>query len=127
MISIKGIILGTIAIMIMDLVWAIVAIPLFAENMSEETLKYLQTDTSFLLFAMVFGTLSTVVGGYLTARIASEAKYLNSGIVGLIDIVASLLLGGEYPLWFTFLTYISILPSALLGGYLASPQQSSYA
>jgi hypothetical protein len=71
-------------------------------------------------------TLSTVVGGYIAARVAKEAIYLNSGMFGVIGISIGLLVGGEYlsgeyPLWFTVLGYISITPSALLGGYLAGP------
>lgn len=127
MISMKGIILGTIAIIVIDIMLGIVSFSLFAENMSEEALKALETDTGFLWFAMVFGTLSTVIGGYIAASFAKEAIYLNSGMIGVIGIVIGLLIGGEYPLWFTVLAYISILPSALLGGYLASPGQTSYA
>jgi hypothetical protein len=126
-ISIKGIVLGTIAVIVIDFVGAIVSIPLFAENMSREALKAVKTDTNFLLFALVCGTLSTVVGGYIAARLAKGATYLNSGMFGVIGIVIGLLVGGEYPLWFSVLAYIPILPSALLGGYLAGLRQTSYA
>jgi hypothetical protein len=129
-ISIKGIVLGYIAgnvtSITLGFMFALVAGPLFFENMSEEDLIALGSTTSVLLSSILFNALSTVVGGYIAARVAKEATYLNAGMIGVIVIVAGLLFGGEHPLWFTVLAYISIPPSALLGGYLAGLRQASY-
>jgi hypothetical protein len=130
--SIKGIVLGTIAVFVIEVTLGFMlgfgASVLSVDLISEETLKAgLKTNTGLLWFGMVSGTLSNVVGGYIAARLAKEAIYLNSGMIGMIIIVIGLLSGGEYPLWFTVIAYISTLPSALLGGYLAGLRQPSYA
>jgi hypothetical protein len=127
-ISIKGIVLGYIAgnvtSITLGLMFALVAGPLFFEDMHDPIT--LGSTTSVLLSSILFNALSTVVGGYIAARVAKEATYLNSGMIGVIVIVLGLLFGGEHPLWFNVLAYISIPPSALLGGYLASLRQASY-
>jgi hypothetical protein len=98
---------------------------LFFENMSEEVVITLETAIVVLLFFIIVGTVSTVVGGYIAARVAKKAIYLNSSMVGLIGIVIGLLSGDEHPLRFNVLASIFILPSALLGGYLAGLRQTS--
>jgi hypothetical protein len=130
--SIKGIALGIIAVFVIEITLGFVlgfgASVLSVDLMSEEALKAgLKTNTGLLWFGMFSGALSNVIGGYMAARLAKEAIYLNSGMIGVIIIVIGLLAGGESPLWFTVLAYISTLPSALLGGYLAGLRQTSYA
>ena len=116
-ISIKGILFRYDAVVVIDIVLGTASVALFAGNIPEASLNALETNTGLLLFIMIFGTLSTVIGGFIAARVAKEEIYLNSGMVGVIGIVLGLLVGGEYPIWFTVLSYLSIIPSALLGGY----------
>jgi hypothetical protein len=127
-ISVKGIVLGivvgNVAYITLGLIFALLSSPLFCSNISEKALA-----TILMLFSLLFGAASMVAGGYTTARVAKDATYLNSGIFGVIVVILGLLFGGERPLpiWFIVLSYISILPSALLGGHLAGPRQTSYA
>jgi high-affinity Fe2+/Pb2+ permease len=120
-ISMKGVVLGFIVGHVTNFTLGFVLAMVFS-------LGYLgQTNTVILWSGIIFGALSTAVGGYIAALVAKEAIYLNSVMIGVIVILMGLLFGGEQPLWFSVLAYISILPSALLGGYLAGLRQTSYA
>ena len=121
--SIKGIILGALAVFVIDVISGIAMIPIFAESMSEESLMLLQTETGPLLYSLFLGTISTIIGGYIAARYAKEALYLNAGIIGLFGIVIGLLINSEFPLWFNIIGYTTVVPAALIGGYFATTRK----
>ena len=119
-ISIKAVLLGCLVALGIDIFSGLAFIPLFAENMSEKALNTLGTETGPLLFCLILGALSTFLGGYIAAKAAKTAPYLNSGIVGLAGLAIGILLGSKTPLWFNLVAYASVIPAALLGGYFAS-------
>lgn len=84
-------------------------------------------STNFLLGSIILGTLSTMVGGYLAARIAKKEPYWNAGAIGVLGIVLGLLLAKDYPLWFNVVGFLLALPAALLGGHLARSRINKYA
>src|SRR5262245_56008392 len=94
-ISIKGIDLGYIAANFANItlafVFSLLTVPLFCRNTSEEVLTTLDRSTVLLLLAIVVTALSTVVGGYVAARVAKGAIYLNSSMIGVIVFVLGLL------------------------------------
>ena len=132
-ISIKGIALGAIATIILDLIVAVVLMIIFgghvfksgmpAQQMAE-ALTAVARGNDFLIASLILGTLTTVVGGYIAARIAKKEIYLNSGIVGLIGMVLGVFLGGQSPMWFNAAGFLTTVPAALVGGYLAKSRQS---
>jgi hypothetical protein len=132
-ISIKGIALGAIATIILDLIVAVVLMIIFgghvfksgmpAQQMAE-ALTAVARGNDFLIASLILGTLTTVVGGYIAARIAKKEIYLNSGIVGIIGMVLGVFLGGQSPMWFNAAGFLTTVPAALAGGYLAKLRQS---
>ena len=115
-ISIKGIFLALLAIVVLDVLAALVAIPLF----SEESTNALYQNNYPLLWSLVAGTLTTVLGGYIAASFGKLAPYKNSAIIALIGVVLGVLLAGEEPLWFDVIGFIIVIPAALLGGYIVA-------
>ena len=91
------------------------------QQMNEE-IAALTHNRDFLLWSLILGTLSTIVAGYVAARIAKKEPYLNAGVVGVLSIVMGLIFFGDHPLWFNVLGFLSIIPAALLGGHLARPR-----
>ena len=72
----------------------------------------------------MLGSLSTVAGGYVSARIAKRLPYMNSAAVGVVGLVlGAFLADGTLPLWFNLLGFASVLPMALVGGHLAKRHQ----
>jgi|SRR5271157_1097391 len=136
-ISIKGVILGIVVALILDIIaafvmGAIVGVSLFKEGMTQQQLKEAVVavilSTGFLLGSGIFGTLSTILGGYIAARVAKNNYYMNAAVIGVLGIVLNALTGTDYPLWFNSSAVLLVLPAALLGGHLARPrvQGSAY-
>ena len=66
-----------------------------SEQLSAAVLAVLQ-DTGFLLASLAYGTATTVIGGYVAARVARAYPYFNALAVGVLGIVLGLLLGGMH-------------------------------
>ena len=119
-ISIKGIIFAVLAVVILDTISGIALIPIFVKDMTEESLKVLSHEVGLLIFSMFFGTISTVIGGFIAAKYGKLAPYKNAAVIGVIGIILGVLLSSNYPLWFNVLALLITLPSALLGAYFVA-------
>ena len=126
-ISVKGVLLGVLADVAGSTVSGIIMIPIFGGNILTEEMSDKELDEAihamtqgneFLLTSLVVGLIFTVIGGYVAARVAKKGIYLNSGMVGVIGVVLGILLAGETALWFDVAGFISVIPAALVGGYL---------
>jgi drug/metabolite transporter (DMT)-like permease len=123
-IDIRAILLATLAVFGIDYISRIVLVAVFGDPIvdgSDEELKAaaaaLLRNTGFLRGALVLGTASTVVGGFLVARIARSIPYFNALAYGLLGVLLSLLWTGESPTWFRVLGIGLTVPAALLGAY----------
>lgn len=124
-IDIRAILLATLAVFGIDFVSSIALFAVFGDqvaNGSEEQVRNvveaLSKNPGYLRTALVLGTASTVVGGFLVARIARRIPYFNALAYGLLGIALSLLwTGGETPTWFTVVGIGLTVPAALLGAY----------
>lgn len=76
-------------------------------------------STGFLLSALAYGTVTTIFGGYLAARIAKRLPYFNAAALGLASAAIGILLSGNSPLWFNIVGFFVTLPAALFGGHLS--------
>jgi len=124
-ISIKGVIFGVLAIFVIDLLSGIYGIILFADGMSEEALILASQSQNYLLWGLLVGTASTVVGGFIAAKIGKLAPYQNASVIGILGVVIGIILGGENPLWFDVTANLTVIPAALLGGYLVVRKHAS--
>jgi hypothetical protein len=130
-ISIKGVILGIVVALILDIIaafvmGAIVGVSLFKEGMTQQQLKEAVVavilSTGFLLGSGIFGMLSTILGGYIAAQVAKNNYYMNAAVIGVLGILVNALTCTDYPLWFNSSVVLLVLPAALLGGHLARPR-----
>lgn len=80
-----------------------------------------QQMDGYLLCGLVVGTLTTVLGGFAAGRMAKQLPLLNACAVGVIGIGLGLILGnpGESPWWFNVIGYLTNVPAAIAGGYIA--------
>jgi uncharacterized membrane protein len=79
------------------------------------------SDTGFVLLAFIFGTATTILGGYVCARIAKVFPYYNGLAIGIVGFLFTLLVMGEAPWWYTALGLIMALPASIYGAHLAKP------
>lgn len=131
-IDIKAIVLATLAVLGIDFVSGSVLFAMFADiptNATEEQTRAaavaLSRDPEYLKSALILGTASTVVGGYLVARMARAVPYFNALAFALLGIVLALLISVEMPLWFMVVGFGLSVPAALFGAYLMKRQNRS--
>jgi len=123
-ISIKGIVIAIIVTIVLDTIGGFAGIPLFAEAMTEDATLAIQKQSSFLIYALVIGLLTTVLGGYICARYGRQAPYKNAVIFGFIGVVVGLMLATFDPIWFDVVGFITVIPAAMLGGYFVASKNA---
>lgn len=117
-ISFKGIALGILAVILLDTLSGIALAIIFLENTSPEAFDALNKEASPQIFSIFFGTLSTIVGGYIAAKYRPTAPYKNSFIIGAVGFIIGVVLAENHTTWFNVIGFTTVIPSALLGGYL---------
>jgi hypothetical protein len=128
-IDVKAVALGTILTFLLDMVVGVAMLFLFGQGafqpgMTEAEASAVLTEIlqqpSYLFLGFVLGTSTTVVGGYVGARIAGRLPYLNAATIGLAGIVLGALIGNsDAPTWFVALAFAVNIPAALFGGHVA--------
>jgi len=126
-ISIKAVVLATLAVLGID----VIAGYLLASFYGGEAVRDATTDEEiaavsaallanrgYLAAILVEGTATTVLGGYLAARLARVTPYFNALAFGVMGLVLGALLSVDVPTWFRALGLSLTLPAALVGGYL---------
>jgi hypothetical protein len=108
---------------------AMVLGPPLTEGMSQEelnaALKAVSLTQEFLLASLVYGTATTVFGGYVAARLARRTPYFNAMAVGVLGIVLGLMVGADdTPGWALAAAYLLNVPAAVLGGHLAQAKRA---
>lgn len=127
--SAKAIVLGALVMVALDLLTGVVSYFVFGgdtlqagatQDEIRAVAELLQQNNGYLLTALVFGTLTTVLGGYVTARLARQVPLLNACALGALGIGIGLVMGGpgQSPLWFDALGTLAIVPAAIAGGFL---------
>jgi hypothetical protein len=124
-IDIKAVVLATLAVFGIDFFSGVMLFAVFAEvplNATQEQVQAaslaLNRNGDYLTAALVLGTASTVLGGYLVARMARSVPYFNALAFGVLGVVLALLLSRDLPLWFMIVGFGLTLPAALFGAYL---------
>jgi hypothetical protein len=92
-------------------------------NMSQEaTRELLETisgTTPYLPTLLVCGSLTTVAGAYLAARLARRIPYYHGLAMGLIGIAFGLFFWSNQASWLDYLGLLSTIPLSLFGAHLA--------
>ena len=94
--------------------------------MTDEQLKQAAAamvgQPGYLTAALILGTGSTVLGGYLAARLARTVPYFNALAFGVLGVVLGVLTSSELPTWFRVVGLGLTVPAALIGAYVAKRQ-----
>jgi hypothetical protein len=132
-ISIRAVILASLAVLGVDILSSVVLTQLFGgpgfdseltdEQIRAASLALLQ-DVRYLTLGLFLGTASTVLGGYLAARLANSVPYWNALAFGVLGLLISMIGSGDLPTWFKVVGLLLTLPAALLGGHLAKLRTS---
>jgi hypothetical protein len=130
-ISIKAVVLASLAVIGIDIVSGIVLAAVFggpslSAEMTDEQLREaaaaMVQQPGYLTAALILGTASTVLGGYLAARLARTVPYFNALAFGVLGAVLGLLTSSELPTWFRVVGLGVTVPAALVGAYFAKRQ-----
>ena len=131
-ISPKAVLLATLAVFGIDTISIVIITGIFAPplgNLNDEQIKAvyqaLNHDRGYLTAAIVLGTASTVIGGYLAARLAPTLPYYNALAFGLLGILLGALIPADVPAWFNVIAFGLTIPAAVLGGHLWKRQKDS--
>ena len=85
-------------------------------------------DPVFLVAAFVLGTVSLIIAGFATGKIAGRDHVRHAAWTGAILLALYVVLtlipteGPREPLWYEALSLMTTVPAAMLGGYLAAPK-----
>jgi uncharacterized membrane protein AbrB (regulator of aidB expression) len=133
-IDLKAILIAAVSMFILDLISGVLLLPFFADinvldgasaEQIEQAIKAISLSNTYLISAFICGTITTILGGFLAAKIAKKYPYFNAAAFGVIGIVIGLVLSSDVPLWFEIIGYLSTLPAALYGGHLAKQGYSA--
>lgn len=129
--NIRAVFVGSLLMLAVDILSSILLFSVFGgdaltagatQDEITAVAKIVEQNDGYLWAGVLLGTFSTVMGGYIAARMAKHLPLFNAFAVGVVGITAAVLLAdgsSESPAWFSFFGYISTLPAAILGGWLA--------
>jgi hypothetical protein len=132
-ISVRAVILATLAVLGIDIMSGMLLTQMFGgpgwdTELSKEEIQrayqVLMQDVRYLALGLLLGTASTVLGGYLAARLARSMPYYNALAFGVLGILISMIGAGDLPAWVKILGLGLSIPAAVLGGHIAKLQMS---
>jgi hypothetical protein len=104
-------------------VLAILAGDLLVADMSQEAirevLKTVAATTPYLPIMFTCGSLTTVAGAYLAARLAKRIPYYHGLAMGIIGLGFSLFFWSDEPIWLDYFGLLITVPLSLFGAHLA--------
>jgi len=118
--SVRALAVALISMLALDLVLGFVVLIVWPGNVSTSAdFAALTAQPEYLAVALVLGTMTTVVGGSICARLAPTVPYWHAAVFGVLSIAAGLMLSdATQPAWFTALATLVSLPAAIYGGHM---------
>jgi hypothetical protein len=132
-ISIKAVLLATLAVMGVDIISGMMLLGIYApglsSSMTEQQLQValmrLMQNHQYVTVSLILGAASTVLGGYLAARLAGIVPYFNALAFGAVAVAIGALFSGDLPTWYRVIAIGITIPAALLGAHLAKRRMQS--
>ena len=123
-IDFKAILIAIAATLSLDLLLSVVLTSAFTGPGSVAALTGPQIDAlmsnqRFLVWSLILGTGSTVVGGFLAARFAAKVPYFHALIYGIFALLFGVMTSSGLPLWYNAVGFAVVIPAALIGGHIA--------
>jgi len=91
----------------------------------QEIVRQVTQTTAYVPWMMVFGTATTVGGGYLAARLARNIPYYHGLAMGILGILSILFTWDSELGWMNFLGVLATIPAALYGAHLAKKHMAA--
>jgi hypothetical protein len=82
--------------------------------------QQLNSNPAFNFVTALIGTLTLILGGYVTGRIAKQYPIYNSLALGVLFVLLGIILWSRNTFWFNVGGIISALAAPYIGGVLAS-------
>ena len=101
------------------LVSSLMAVVILSRGGDEADMDVWFTSLPYLLFSFLVSLGFVALGGFVAGRLAKQSELLNAGVIGAVEAFMSVLFVALVPMWFTLLYVVTVVPSALCGGYLA--------
>ncbi len=119
-VSIKALIVAVVVAVVLDILGGVASIPLFATEYTEEAIDLLLQQTNVMLYIMAVSTVSSLVGGFVCAKLAGEAPLKNAAIFAALGVVTSLMMAAFDPIWLDVVGILLIIPAVLVGAMMGS-------
>src|SRR5690606_29224393 len=84
-----------------------------------QLLAQLMHNPGYVLLSLILGTASTVLGGYLAARLARTVPYFNALAFGILGVLIGLLTPADLPTWYRARGIAITVRAALIGAQVA--------
>lgn len=134
-ISIKAVLLATLAVLGVDILSGMMLLGIYAPELTstmtdeqlQRALAALMQNREYVMLSLVLGTASTVLGGYLAARLARTVPYFNALAYGVLGVAIGLLTSGDLPTWYRALGIGITIPAALIGAQIAKRRMQEIA
>ena len=75
--------------------------------------------TAYLPCMFVLGTATTVLGGYLAARLARRIPYYHGLAMGVVGLAFSLALWRQDMIWLDYVGLVITIPASIFGAHVA--------
>ena len=118
--NLRAIAVGPVTMLALDLVSGLAVLMLWpGASWTPAGAEAMAAEPAYLAVAFVLGTLTTVVGGAVCARLAPVLPYWNAAAFGALGIAVGLLLSDSAQPWgFTAMAILVTVPAALYGAQL---------
>ncbi|HEX6397580.1 MAG TPA: hypothetical protein VFZ95_09165 [Steroidobacteraceae bacterium] len=91
----------------------------------QEVARQVTQTTTYVPWMMMFGTATTVGGGYLAARLARNIPYYHGLAMGILGILFILVTWDGGLGWMNFLGLLVTVPASLYGAHLAKKHMAA--
>ena len=99
---------------------------LSSTGVSEDEVVSRMKSQSGLLLSLIIGLGCTVLGGYVSGRVAMRSEVLHGALVAGIGMVLALLWRESgLPNWYDIVGFAGMLPAGMAGGRLAAQRRQS--
>ena len=99
---------------------------LTSQGLSQDEVMMRMKSVSGELLSLIVGLGCTVLGGYISGRMAGRGEVLHGALVAGAGIVVALLLREHsVPSWYDVIGLASMLPAGMLGGRMAQQRRES--